>query len=172
MSYEYDTYLAKHRQSVSDAYKWIRDNIGLDKIDESLDPIMMDESIKNHDFSKDFSDEYDAYDKYFYGMNKSYKVVQDFNYAWLLHIHRNPHHWQHWILVNDDPKSGEVLMEIPIGYIVEMICDWWAFSFAKGNLNEIFDWYDEHKEYMKINPKSKKNIEKILMLIKEKLKEM
>ena len=56
-----------------------------------------------------------------------------------------PHHWQYWVLINDNPEEGEVLIEMPYNYILEMICDWWAFSWAKGNLNEIFPWYEERK---------------------------
>lgn len=41
----------------------------------------------------------------------SYEVVENFNRAWLLHIHRNPHHWQHWVLINDDPELGETVLE-------------------------------------------------------------
>lgn len=115
-----------------------------------------------HDASKSKPDEYEAYDAYFYGGNRSYAVVQAFQRAWLLHIHRNPHHWQHWVLINDDPGEGEVLLEMPYNYIIEMICDWWAFSWAEGNLSEIFSWYDEHKDYIKLNPKTRETVEDIL----------
>nr|DAE02562.1 MAG TPA: hypothetical protein [Siphoviridae sp. ctmYS12] len=30
-------------------------------------------------------------------------------------------------------------MDMPYNYIIEMICDWWAFSWNKGNLQEIFN---------------------------------
>ena len=99
---------------------------------------------------------------YFYGGNRSYAVVQEFNYAWLRHIHRNPHHWQYWILVNDDPDEGEVVMDMPYNYIIEMICDWWAFSHMKGDLTEIFKWYDEHRDYMKLSDNTRKEVEWIL----------
>ena len=109
--------------------------------------------------------------RYFYGNNKSYQVVQEYRRAWLLHIHRNPHHWQHWVLINDDPKEGEIALDIPYNYILEMICDWWAFSWQKDNLNEIFNWYDEHKAYIKMSPKTRKSVEAILEKMKEKLSE-
>lgn len=122
-----------------------------------------------HDASKNESDEYEAYDRYFYGNNRSYQVVQNYRQAWLLHIHRNPHHWQHWILINDDPKEGEIALDMPYNYILEMICDWWAFSWQKGNLNEIFNWYDEHKEYMKLSSKTRETVDSILEKMKGKL---
>ncbi len=56
-------------------------------------------------------------------------------------------------------------------YMAEMVCDWWAFSWAKEDLLEIFKWYDEHKDYMKLHPNTRKNVEEILDRIKEKLEE-
>lgn len=168
MSYQYDQYLIKHKENVKNGFDWIRNNLP-DMIKDI--PNLEWQCCFAHDQSKSESDEYEAYDAYFYGNNKSYQVVQDYRKAWLLHLHRNPHHWQHWVLINDDPKEGEILIEMPINYIWEMICDWWAFSWAKGNLHEIFKWYDEHKKYMKLHTNTRKKVEDILGRIKEKLDE-
>ena len=121
-----------------------------------------------HDQSKYDNEEQDAYDKYFYG-NRSYEVVQNFNYAWLQHIHKNPHHWQHWILINDDSDLGIVALEIPLNYIIEMICDWWSFSWRSGDLYEIFDWYAKHRDGMQMNAISRRIVEDILNKIRTKL---
>ena len=43
-----------------------------------------------------------------------------------------------------------------------MICDWWSFSWQKGDLGEIFNWYDEHSDYIKLSPKTRKTVEDIL----------
>lgn len=75
------------------------------------------------------------------------------------------------VIINDDPKEGEIALDIPYNYILEMICDWWAFSWQKDNLNEIFNWYDEHKAYIKMSPKTRKSVEAILEKMKEKLSE-
>jgi hypothetical protein len=45
-----------------------------------------------------------------------------------------------------------------------------AFSWAKGNLNDIFTWYDKHKDYIKLHPNSRNTVEFILNQIKTKLK--
>ena len=168
MSIEYDNYLKQHRGNVYRAYEWIRDNIPeVLKPDEYYDyetQIMLD-----HDKSKNDAEEYRAYDRYFYGRNRSSYVVSDFNYAWLRHIHQNPHHWQYWVLINDDPDEGEICLDMPHNYIVEMICDWWAFSWAKGNLYEIFSWYEDHKDYMKLSEKTRDTVEDILTKTKDKL---
>lgn len=165
MSYQYDLYLQKHRNNVYKAYAWLADN--LPEVIENVDAGWQIEF--NHDTSKNEKDEYEAYDAYFYGGNRSYAVVLEFRLAWLLHIHRNPHHWQHWVLINDDPEKCEIVLEMPYNYIVEMICDWWAFSFAKGNLTEIFDWYDKHSKYIKLEENTRKTVEDMLGKIRDRL---
>ena len=166
MSAKYDVYLAQHKGNVLKGLEWIRENLPeLIKGDDDYEwQIGM-----SHDLSKSDAEEYDAYDKYFYGGNRSYAVVHEFNKAWLHHIHHNPHHWQHWVLINDDPGEGMVILDMPYNYILEMICDWWAFSWAKGNLDEIFNWYDEHKAYMKLSDKTRRTVEDILDKLRSKL---
>ena len=173
MSKQYDEYLNNHRGNVAKGYEWIEKNLPnlineiLDKGFESLGY----QICIAHDHSKDEQDEYEAYDAYFYGGNRSFKVVQEFKIAWLKHIHRNPHHWQYWILHNDEPGEGMTVLDMPDNYILEMICDWWAFSWAKNDLYEIFGWYDQRKDYMKLSPKTRKRVESILEMIKTKLDE-
>ena len=149
MSFQYDQYLARHRANVKRGFDWLSENL----------PGLMTNTLTAgwntefaHDRSKNEPDEYEAYDAYFYGNNRSYEVVQRYQRAWLLHIHRNPHHWQHWILIHDDMENGELetVLEMPYDYIIEMICDWWSFSWQSGNLYEIFKWYEEHSKYIKL----------------------
>ena len=160
MSHQYDQYLTNHKANVRKGFEWIRDN---------LPELLKQDFDLEHQIC--FAHDYNAFDTYFYGGNKSYSVVQDFNKAWLLHIHRNPHHWQYWVLINDNPEEGEVLIEMPYNYILEMICDWWSFSWTKGDLNEIFPWYEQCKKYIKLHPNSRKTLESILDKIKTKLEE-
>ena len=166
MSAQYDNYLESHKANVRKGFEWIKENIP-DILKGDYDYEW--QICMAHDESKSFAAEYDAYDKYFYGGNRSYAVVQAFNKAWLHHIHHNPHHWQHWILIHDDPNEDMTILEMPHNYIVEMICDWWAFSWNKGNLEEIFKWYDDHKDYIKFHNTTRKTVESILAKIKEKL---
>ena len=58
---------------------------------------------------------------------------------------------------------------MPYDYIIEMICDWWSFSWQSGNLYEIFNWYEEHSKYMKLAPGTKNTVEYILDNMKNKL---
>lgn len=168
MSVEYDNYLAQHRENVAKGWEWIKENIP--SMSVYIDDC--DSLIKyNHDASKNEPCEYKAYDDYFYGKNRSFSVVQDFNYAWLHHIHNNPHHWQHWVLIHDDPDEAETILEMPHKYAIEMICDWWAFSWAKNNLHEVFKWYAEHKEYIKLHPRTRAFVEDLLDRIGERLED-
>ena len=168
MSIEYDYYLQNHKENVRRGLMWLQNN--LPDIFNNRD-VDFGEISNGHDYSKYNDEEYQAYDAYFYGGNRSYHVVQDFNRAWLRHIHRNPHHWQHWVLINDNPDEGEIIIEMPYHYVIEMICDWWAFSWAQAKLDEIFSWYDKHKDYMKLHENTRKEVEHILSLIKAKLDE-
>lgn len=88
MSREYDKYLEEHRHNVKRGFEWLRTN--LPHLFGNTENISW-EYIDYHDKTKYNKDEYDAYDRYFYGGNKSFEVVNDFNKAWLLHIHRNAH---------------------------------------------------------------------------------
>lgn len=89
MSFQYDQYLARHRANVKRGFDWLSENL----------PGLMTNTLTAgwntefaHDQSKNEPDEYEAYDAYFYGNNRSYEVVQRYQRAWLLHLHRNPHH--------------------------------------------------------------------------------
>lgn len=171
MSREYDLYLEQHKGNVAKGFKWLQENLPELLID--IPGVDYEHQICfAHDASKTEVDEYDAYDAYFYGGNRSFEVVNDFRRAWLNHIHRNPHHWQHWILINDDPGEGEIMLDMPYQYIIEMICDWWAFSWNKDNLTEIFSWYDAHEDYIKLSKSTRKEVEYILDEITDKLIEL
>ena len=58
---------------------------------------------------------------------------------------------------------------MPRCYIIEMICDWWSFSWAKDDLTEIFRWYNEHREYMLLHKNTREIVEDILSKMAEKL---
>lgn len=161
----YDEYLEKHRQAVKKAYQWIAAYI------PELTDVEATRNIEFHDMSKNTPDEYTPYDNYFYG-EQTPAIIEAFNRAWLMHIHRNPHHWQYWVLINDEPKEGTILIEMPYPYIIEMICDWWAFSWIKGDLSEMFAWYKDHADYIKLHNNTRSIVEEILEMIRTKLAEV
>lgn len=168
MSIEYDNYLKQHRENVAKAAEWIRDNL---QQDVQLDLDSYQQIMYMHDYSKDSNEEYYAYDDYFYGELRTKEVKEEFNNAWLHHIHNNKHHWQYWVLINDDKELGATPLRIPYRYVIEMICDWWSFSWSKNNLYSIFDWYSEHKDYIMLHKDTRELVEDILSMIKTKLDE-
>jgi hypothetical protein len=171
MSREYDLYLQEHKANVKKGYDWIKENLP-DLIPSDMRLILEHQIGFAHDASKTEPDEYGPYDAYFYGGNRSSQVVDDFNMAWLKHIHRNPHHWQYFVLQCDEPDEGEIVLDMPMNYLLEMICDWLSFSIAKDNMYEVFDWYDEHKNHIKLSMNTRKTVEDILNKIRRKLDEL
>ena len=185
MSYQYDQYITDHRNYVYLAFSWFISDMDLDKLRQILPDINLPRvliNINHHDESKYSEEEYDAYDSYFYGSyeNGIPDYINDkFNLAWLHHIHANPHHWQHWVLIPDDEQF--VALDMPDNYILEMICDWWSFSWKKNTecatedrpnlyLDEMFSWYYDHKETFIFSDKTKEKVESILRIIKDGLR--
>lgn len=172
MRKEYNEYLEDHIKNVKTAFEWML--INLTDLFKSYDSDylgnLMISQIDKHDKSKYVPEEYDAYAEYFYGEEKTDDVEYEFNAAWLHHQHNNPHHWQHWVLREDDGNTFAI--EMPFEYVCEMIADWWAFSWKKNNLYEIFDWYEKNKGKQVLHDNTRAKVEEILEMIKIKLDEI
>lgn len=124
-----------------------------------------------HDLSKFLPNEFIPYMNYFYGENRDIKIGRnktgyykptdtgdkEFDFAWLLHQKRNRHHWQWWILPEDE--GGIKVLEMPEKYLKEMICDWKGAGKAQNNKTSCWIWYLENKNKMKIHPKTRKQLE-------------
>lgn len=164
MSAEYNEYLNDHIRNVIRAFNWMRDN--LPEVFDGVSVNMMGAQINAHDDSKWDDEEYQAYDNYFYG-TKNKEVKDAFYLAWLHHQHNNPHHWQHWLLQEDEGKLKA--LEMPKEYVIEMICDWWSFSWKKDKLTEIFDWYATNKPKMNLHQNTLQLVENILTKIRNKV---
>lgn len=182
---KYEEYLTAHISNVKRGYEWLKENmpdvISEDNyFDETAYYGELDEIIAKHDHSKynripdrdeyyELRCEYDAYADYFYG-EKTPEVCSAFDRAWLAHIHANPHHWQHWMLQNDE--DGLKLLDMPYVFIIEMLMDWWAFSWKENNLGEIFNWYEKNKKGILLSDKTRSTLEHILDELKKKLEEV
>ena len=99
-----------------------------------------------HDLSKFDPREWGPYALSFYGPWK-YRDRPDwlafaFDRAWLRHIHRNPHHWQYWVLHFDD--GATICLPMPDQYRKEMLADWIGAGKAQGNL-DTKGWYLDQK---------------------------
>ena len=117
-----------------------------------------------HDMSKLSPKEFGPYARYFYGkypdqpeyygdqrnanFNARWKgsVQDDFNDAWLNHQHHNPHHWQYWVLKEDD--GPQIAIDMPYEYLLEMVCDWRGASKAITGTDNTKNWYIANKDKM------------------------
>lgn len=173
MSKAYSKYLEDHIASVDHACDWIFQHCDRGELEAILPGLEQKRiNFKNHDASKYTVEEYGPYDAYFYGKAENREEVKDrFNYAWLHHIHNNPHHWQYWILHNDDRESGLIALEMPDRFILEMICDWWSFSWRKGNLWELWNWWTANCDYIILGEKTRRKVIELLDLLNRVLME-
>lgn len=166
MSVEYDKYLRTHLQNVRKAYDWLYDNIKGEFLD--LDwGIAKIYCYETHDLSKRNIAEYPAYDKHYYPKNDKVNpsIEDDFKKAWLHHIHKNPHHWNHWVLVEN--KDNITALEMPAPYVIEMLSDWLSFSVKANDLSEIVNYYEKNKDKMILHPNTRKQVEKVINQINE-----
>lgn len=84
-----------------------------------------------------------------------------FDRAWLHHIHLGPHHWQYWILRQDD---GEIkALQIPDRFVREMIADWRGAGRAQGTPDTV-KWYLKNGEKMALHPETRQRIESLLRI--------
>ncbi len=168
MRSDYNDYLHTHIQNVRLGLSWM---IGkLPEVVAEFDADTLGEVGSQHDHSKYDTEEWGAYCEYFYGDSKNEDVLRDFDYAWLHHQHNNPHHWQHWLLREDDGDTKA--MEMPKIYALEMIADWWAFSWKADNLYEIFNWYEKNVDKIVLHENTKAYVEDVLSRLKAKLDEV
>lgn len=174
MSREYDEYLENHTTGVLQAYQALVD---LDVVYYDSDIV---QQLNRHDDSKRDAEEYDVYDEYFYSYeesNRPQRVEHEFLYAFLHHLHNNPHHWQHWVLIQDSGEnSKEEVLDMPYNYMLEMICDWWSFSWMKFNesqdkedLYSIFSWYEDNKDDIKLSDSTREAVEDLLERLRQNL---
>ena len=167
MSKEYDDYLVEHKAALKACLELLASEPTPIR---GLTPFKIDKIFELHDASKFTKYEYDGYDCYFYGVKDERPEVQEkFDMAWLHHIHSNPHHWQHWVIVEDN--SGAVkTIKIPDMCLVEMVADWGSFAYRKHMPLELRTWYDSHKDKIIMHPESRVKVEHLVDLLVEKMK--
>lgn len=104
-----------------------------------------------------------------------YKAMVDltFNVAWLKHQHRNPHHWQHWLLAEDNPsKRLEVPqtsgtprafpLPIPDHFIREMVADWMGAGRSITGRWECAEWYLKNRDNLVLEHQTRIRVEGLL----------
>jgi len=133
-----------------------------------------------HDWSKFLPCEFFPYADYFYNNEKQqkenieafglftnaelapwgYYVKDRFEFAWLFHQWRNPHHWQYWYLMQDNDPDFPLPM--PEKYAREMVADWAGAGRAITGKWEVGEWYRKNKEKIRLYPDTREFVEGLI----------
>ena len=114
-----------------------------------------------HDWSKLGPAEWTPYVRSFYGkQGRTPGVRAAFDAAWLHHQHCNPHHWQHWLLREDDGPT--TALEMPEGLVREMVADWMGAGRAITGQWEVWKWYRSNREKIVLHPDSRALVEEMI----------
>lgn len=157
----YEEYLTKHKQGVRESYKKLYD-ILLTESDLTVEELgEIEELIDHHDEHKYSDEEWDAYRDHFYDPENNPRSNSiAFDIAWNHHQKHSPHHWQYWCLINDVDEPQVKALDIPIKYIIEMLCDWQSAGNHYGNT--AYDWYSKQKDKMILSDKTREIVEKYI----------
>lgn len=129
-----------------------------------------------HDWTKFLPLELFSYAEMFYNVDGSDRTDEElkerficdavFNRAWLSHIHYQPHHWQHWVLIKDSGAIVPLLM--PRSFVYEMVIDWNAANKAQAMKQpdrqyiSIATWYFSRKDGILLHSDTRKLVESLL----------
>lgn len=129
-----------------------------------------------HDWSKFLPREWFPYVHSFYNKDGSKRKVRDttgaydptkvsreFDYAWKSHQRMNAHHWQNWVLINDE--DGTYPLPIPEKYVREMVADWIGAGMAISGRTDPNPWYEANKHKIILHDDTRKLLEGILVTV-------
>lgn len=157
---KYKQYVLTHKKNVEKFANWLKTNCP--EVFEGVDLGAFNEVISEHDESKFSVEEFEPYANFWYNDQDHYDYDPAYEAAWEHHWMNNEHHPEHWL--------GE---DMPLIYILEMICDWGSFSIAKGDLSEVIDYYYEQAcddDEKNLSDNTKEIIEDILRQIESVIK--
>lgn len=130
-------YIKEHKANVKKFSSWLQEE--LPELFENIDLDLFNELINEHDDSKFSEEEFEPYAQKWFGDGKK---TLEYEEAWKHHWMNNEHHPEYWL--------GE---DMPLIYILEMICDWGSFSIKSGNMHELSEFY-----YTKARDDEEKNL--------------
>lgn len=115
-----------------------------------------------HDQSKWSEAEFPGYARHFYGGGDP----DGFAYAWLHHVHCNPHHWQYWIFpggyTSEASRVEDGVAEMPGIYALEMVADWMGASKAYTGSWDMASWLWDHIPKIRVHSRTAKYLVEIL----------
>lgn len=162
---KYNDYIDNHIKNVKDAYliaseafleifpKVFNDDKLIDKLTINL---------HNHDKSKYGTEEFWPYAMKFFPANNinphSKEVNDDFQLAWLHHVHSNAHHPAYWVIAENDNNKILDMQDI---YIIEMLCDWMAMSKYHGSTTLEY-WQSESAQKLPMSEYTKSKVNEFM----------
>lgn len=133
-----------------------------------------------HDWSKFLPSEWFPYAQHFYGDNQGeglraigefglcelapwgFYAKDRFTSAWNLHQKRNRHHWQFWLVVQDDGEAFP--LPIPEKFLREMVADWAGAGRAIKGTWEVASWYEKNRGRMRLRVEDRARVEELVDL--------
>lgn len=111
-----------------------------------------------HDWSKMTSAEWGPYVRAFYDEDRA--RTGEFDAAWLHHQHRNLHHWQSWLLREDDGPTKA--LQMPESLVREMVADWMGAGRAITGRWDVASWYDANARRQQLHPVTKELVDRLI----------
>lgn len=131
---KYKQYVLSHKANVKKFADWLRTNCP--EVFEGVNINAFNLQIEEHDESKFSEEEFEPYARFWYNDKDHYDYDPEYEAAWDHHWMNNEHHPEYW--------NGD---DMPLLYILEMLCDWGSFSIKSGDLHELSNYYyDEAKD--------------------------
>lgn len=128
-----------------------------------------------HDLSKYTPVEFLPGARYYQGNrspNDMERKVKGYSSAWLHHKGRNKHHMEYWVDYAPGGATPWAGVEMPVNYVVEMLCD--RIAASRTYRKELYQDSDPYNYYMRskshylIHPKTQELLERMLLMLKEK----
>ncbi len=127
-----------------------------------------------HDLSKYSPSEFIRGVKYYQGdrsPNDAERRATGVSRAWLHHKGRNKHHFEYWIDYDLSAGGKMAGLEMPVIYLVEMVCD--RIAASKTYMKEAYtdsaplEYFEHSKGKYFMNPKTEKMLRKLLTMLAE-----
>jgi hypothetical protein len=105
--------------------------------------------------------EWNPYVTFFYGGERMSDTKSAFSRAFHHHIHRNAHHWEHWLRYKAGDGSFSAL-EMPEKLVREMVADWAGAGRAITGEWELASWYADNRKRIKLHPATRRRVDALV----------
>lgn len=160
MKLEYERYINEHVANVQKACEKFGPQI-CEYL--NIDYNLLLKKVKDHDCSKWSKEEFEPYRQYFNPVKGETKDQDSFDRAWNHHQKENDHHWQYWVLINDEDEPKYKAIKMCPYALGELVCDWVAMGMKFGTKSK--DYYEKNKDRIIMHEDTRKALEDILEFV-------